>query len=64
MGLSTENIAIDREIRVLRERLRQMFDRGHQLQDESVLEISRTIDRLVVAHMSGQGHSEGATGRI
>ncbi len=64
MGLSTENRAIDQEIKVLRERLREMFGRGHGLQDESVLEISRTIDRLVVARMNGNAGSEQAAGRI
>ena len=64
MGQITENRVIDRRIRVLRERLRQLFDSGHQLQDESILEISRRIDRLVVARMNGAEDSQDATGRI
>jgi len=64
VGQITENRVIDRRIRVLRERLRQLFDSGHRLQDESILEISRRIDRLVVARMNGAEDSQDATGRI
>jgi len=50
---------IDRRIRKLRVRLRQLFESGHRLQDEGVLEISRAIDALVVARMSGGRRAPG-----
>jgi hypothetical protein len=49
----TETTAIDGRIRELRTKLRHLFDSGHGLQDEGVLEVSRAIDVLVVAWMGG-----------
>ncbi|MDP2856575.1 MAG: Spo0E family sporulation regulatory protein-aspartic acid phosphatase [Bacillota bacterium] len=53
VGHITETRLIDQRIGELRARLRQLFESGYRLQDEGVLEISRAIDALVVARMSG-----------